>query len=131
MNDKAHNQLDQLVEAVLVSRKYRNVSQEFIRSLGAEELAKQGKLKEAIKATKNKLHQVGGAYLEGEMPYAHWLDELRDESLQGEEGIRQACIQMMGYHASTRERLPILERFYTTLLAGLPPIKSVLDVACG
>src|SRR5262245_36790257 len=37
----------------------------------------------------------------------------------------------MECHASTRERLGILETFYTTALAGLPPIHSVLDVACG
>jgi 16S rRNA (guanine(1405)-N(7))-methyltransferase len=37
----------------------------------------------------------------------------------------------MGYHSSTRERLPILEQFYSTILANLPPINSVIDVACG
>jgi 16S rRNA (guanine(1405)-N(7))-methyltransferase len=37
----------------------------------------------------------------------------------------------MGHHASTRERLPFLEEFYMTCLAGLPPVNSVLDVACG
>ncbi len=37
----------------------------------------------------------------------------------------------MSYHVSTRERLPILDQFYTTILADLPPIHSILDVACG
>ena len=37
----------------------------------------------------------------------------------------------MSHHASTRERLPILESFYTTTLASLGPVRSVLDLACG
>ena len=37
----------------------------------------------------------------------------------------------MGYHASTRERLPILDQFYAGIFSYLPPIHSVLDVACG
>jgi 16S rRNA (guanine(1405)-N(7))-methyltransferase len=37
----------------------------------------------------------------------------------------------MRAHASTRERLPILERFYATIFEQLPPILHVLDLACG
>jgi 16S rRNA (guanine(1405)-N(7))-methyltransferase len=37
----------------------------------------------------------------------------------------------MNYHSSTRERLKILEVFYTTTLADLPPIRTILDIACG
>ena len=37
----------------------------------------------------------------------------------------------MRHHASTRERLPILERFYATTLASLEPVRSVFDLACG
>ena len=37
----------------------------------------------------------------------------------------------MRLHTSTRERLLILDRFYAETLAGLPPIGSVMDIACG
>jgi 16S rRNA (guanine(1405)-N(7))-methyltransferase len=37
----------------------------------------------------------------------------------------------MKNHASTRERMPILEEFYRTIFSNLPPIDSVLDLACG
>ena len=37
----------------------------------------------------------------------------------------------MRHHASTRERLPILQAFYATTLAPLGPLRSVLDLACG
>jgi len=124
--------LDQLVEAVLASRSYRNISRDFIDVLGSQELVKRSSLKEAIKATKNKLHQVGGAYIEGEAHYRSWIAQLRQAGAHGDKKLlKQACMGMMGYHVSTRERLPILEQFYTTLLADLPPIRSVIDIACG
>ena len=134
--------LDQLIEAVLTSSKYKSISHDLVSSVGSRELAKRHSLKEAIKATKNKLHQVGGAYLDGEARYDRWLDELRllagdrlgrsqATAWGGLERIREICMSIMHYHASTRERVPVLEEFYTTILAGMPPIRSVLDIACG
>jgi 16S rRNA (guanine(1405)-N(7))-methyltransferase len=49
----------------------------------------------------------------------------------GGEVLREACTRLMRLHASTRERLCILDQFYATILADLAPIRSVLDVACG
>jgi 16S rRNA (guanine(1405)-N(7))-methyltransferase len=121
--------LDRLVAAVLASPKHGRICEEFIRRVGAEELPKRRNLKEAIKATKNKLHQVGGAYLEGILPYARWLDRLREA--QSPDDLRDVCRDVMRGHASTAERLSILDEFYSTLLADLPPVRSVLDVACG
>jgi 16S rRNA (guanine(1405)-N(7))-methyltransferase len=133
MNDRGRSQLNQLVEAVLASRKYKNISRDYIETLGAQELAKRSTLKEAIKATKNKLHQVGGSYMEsGEARYTSWIAQLRQAGAHGDKKLlEQACMNIMSYHASTRERLPNLEQFYTTLLADLPPIRSVIDIACG
>ena len=132
MTRQQFSQLDQLIEAVLASSKYKSICRDVIRNIGSRELARQHNLKEAIKATKNKLHQVGGAYLDGKIRYSVWLDEFGQASLSGDgDYIRQTCISMMRLHASTRERLPILEKFYTTILANMPPLRSVLDVACG
>ncbi len=121
--------LDRLVQAVSASAKYRSICRELVEHLGQQELAKRRNLREAIKATKNKLHQVGGAYLHDETPYAAWLAELRAAQHPAE--LRPLCRKIMEAHASTRERLPILDEFYATCLAGLPPVRSVLDLACG
>jgi 16S rRNA (guanine(1405)-N(7))-methyltransferase len=124
--------LKQLVEAVRASAKCRYVSPAFIRAVGSIELGRRPTLKGAIKATKNKLHQVGGAYLLGETRYQAWLDQLRAAQQSGDKvEFQYACMAIMGHHASTRERLAILDSFYRTALAGLPPIRTVLDVACG
>jgi 16S rRNA (guanine(1405)-N(7))-methyltransferase len=125
-------QLDELVAAVLSSPKYRHITPDFIRSVGSRELAKRRTWKEAVKATKNKLHQVGGAYLEAGTQYAAWLDGLEQASRSGDRArFLMACAQAMSYHSSTQERLALLDRFYATTLAGLPPIHSILDMACG
>jgi 16S rRNA (guanine(1405)-N(7))-methyltransferase len=125
-------ELETLVAAVLATPKCRHICEDLIRGIGARELAKRRNLKEAIKATKNALHQVGGAYLSGRVDYAAALEALRRaRESADEEAFRQACRQGMRWHASTRERLPILEPFYATTLAGIGPIHSVLDLACG
>jgi len=125
-------ELDRLVEAIHKSAKYRTVSEEVVRGLGARELAKGRSLREAIKATKSKLHQVGAAYLAGRLPYAQWLERLVQASQDGEPGrIREVCREAMAQHASTRERLPHLDSFFAQLLEPIAPVSSVLDVACG
>ncbi len=127
-NDK----LERLVEAVLASAKYKNVCPDFIRSIGALELAKRRNLKEAIKFSKAKLHQVGGAYLGNKINYAAWLDELkRAAPSKNRADWLQACARILSHHSSTKERLPILDQFYSTILADLPQIQTVLDLACG
>lgn len=124
--------LDALAAAVLKSAKYGNLTPELIRDIGARELANRRSLDEAIKATKRKLHQIGGAYTVGSRDYARWLDDLRIAIQSGQRNELLACCKrVMAHHASTRERLPILEQFYTTTLAGLPPPQTVLDLACG
>ncbi|HEY7358121.1 MAG TPA: hypothetical protein VH590_16690 [Ktedonobacterales bacterium] len=125
------SQLDMLVQAVLASPRYHGISVELVRDVGARELAKRRKLSEAIKATKSKLHQIGGAYLGGR-DYAAWLAALtRASEAGGAPALKAACRQVMSYHASTRERLPILEQFYASALADVPPARVVLDLACG
>ena len=132
MDEHATQRLDRLVEAVLASSKYRHVASDFIRSIGAGELGKRRNLKEAIKATKNKLHQVGGAYLQDEPHYARWLNELQRATRREERAqVLAVCKDIMSRHASTRERLPLLEDFYGTILAEIAPVRSVIDIACG
>jgi len=133
INKPAQNEpLTTLIEAVQNSAKYRGVCSELIARIGGQELGKRRNLKEAIKATKNKLHQVGGAFLDTEEFYDAWLEQLR-LALQADDQnrLRETCHAIMSRHASTRERLPLLERFYAEIFALLPPVHSVLDIACG
>jgi len=126
------DELEALLEAVRKSAKYREVCTEVIRGIGAQELSKGRGFREAVKATKGKLHQVGAAYLAGRLSYGRWLEQLELASRTGQPGhVRAVCREAMRSHSSTRERLSILERFFAETLGPLAPISSVLDVACG
>lgn len=124
--------LEQMVGAILTSPKYRAISRDLVRRLCAQELAKGAKPAVAIKATKAKLHQVAGAYIDRRSDYNRWLEELADARASGcEDRFREACARAMGCHASTRERLPYLAEMFACVLADVGPIRTVLDLACG
>ncbi|VAW42345.1 hypothetical protein MNBD_CHLOROFLEXI01-3678 [hydrothermal vent metagenome] len=127
---KDHSQLDLLVKQILASSKYQQIAPDLVRRIGAQELNKRPSLKTAIKSTKNKLHQVGGAYRRTQLDYEKGVARLRETSAFPQ-AFRATCQTLMKTHASTRERLPILNDFYQTVLADLPAIDTVLDVACG
>src|SRR5579875_1797145 len=126
-----------LLDAVLASARYRDLCPDLVRFIGRQELHKRRNLKEAIKATKNKLHQVGGMYLTAVPDTQAWLNEVQqimsgqDKCAEESAALRAACRRMMQCHISTRERLPVLDQFYTTIFAQLGPIHSILDLACG
>lgn len=125
-----HPDLDALIAEVLESSKYRWVSPELVRRIGERELHAHRRLKDAVKETRNKLHQVGGSYQGLRPEYAAWLSQLR--AAQGDEQAwREACLAIMQHHASTRERLPVLEALYAELFGQLPEVRRVLDLACG
>lgn len=124
--------LDLLVEAVLSGGRYRAVNPELVRRIGERELAVRKSFKEAVKATRSRLHQVGGAYQEKPIDYgayAQMLEGLPDDL--ADPTVRAFCTRLLAEHTSTRERLSIMESFYETLLKPLQPITSIADLACG
>jgi 16S rRNA (guanine(1405)-N(7))-methyltransferase len=124
--------LDDVVAQVMSGPKYRSLHPALVERIARQELAKGRNLKETIKAVRNKLHQVGGAYQESEIDYARWITELAGLPADPSDPALQAyCRHAMTQHASTHERLPFIERFYAEILAPIAPVESVLDLACG
>lgn len=122
--------LDELIAALAASPKYGAISPELLRAVAARALAAQRSPKLALKEAKSRLHQVAGAFLDRAPRYAAWLAALR--AAAGDQAqLREACRAIMAGHASTRERLPAIERFYAEVFAGLPPPAVVADLACG
>jgi len=124
--------LDELVSLVKASAKYQPIATELVREIGRKELAKRHSLKEAVKETRNKLHQIGSSYQEKPIPYDLWREELKGlpQDFQAEQ-VRGALLNFMRMHASTAERLSILEGFFSETLADFAPLTSILDLACG
>ncbi len=128
----AADAVEALAAAVCAHPKYAAIDPGLVRRLVEKELGKGRAPKQVVKAVRTKLHQIGGAYLEKTIDYVHWISCL--ESLPRDLShplARQFCREMMSVHASTQERLPIIERFYETTLSDLPPVRSLIDLACG
>lgn len=120
-------QLALLIETVQQSPKYAQIAPSLIERIASEELEKRTNFADCVKAVRSRLHQLTGAYLPAKVNYAQWSALFRDPA----QNKHELCRRMLRLHASTAERLPFLESFYTTCLASISPVNSVLDLACG
>jgi 16S rRNA (guanine(1405)-N(7))-methyltransferase len=125
------DEIERLTAEVRRGKKYRYISPSLVAHIGQKEIEKRGSFKEAVKSTRNKLHQIGGLYFERNVDYQQAWEALVDAKVKGDSALRDQAQQVMGYHTSTRERLPILTKFYNQLMEKLPPPRVILDVACG
>jgi 16S rRNA (guanine(1405)-N(7))-methyltransferase len=129
--DHSESDLAAVVSAVSSSRKYRALCTDTLRRIAAQELAKHGSVKAAVKATKRRLHQVYAAF-EADIDYGELYRDLEAAREAGSEGeFRAACRDGLAQHSSTRERLPILDRFYAEIWQHTGQPASVLDLGCG
>lgn len=130
MTPSNDEELKKIITAVKQSSKYNNISLDLVEHIGTQELERRKSTKEAIKGTKNRLHQIAGAYFSSQPNYQKWHSQLR--SAAGNQGkLKAACRSIMGNHVSTKERLSILDEFYKTIFKDLPRIYTILDLACG
>src|SRR5258708_37609190 len=121
---EGRSELEELVRLVAAGAGYRGLSRELIASVGARELAKRRNLKEAVKATRSKLHQVTGAYFPRQ-EYDRRLALARAGAASGDrEQVRAACRTILAQHASTRERLPLLDELDSQTLGAVAPIPT-------
>jgi 16S rRNA (guanine(1405)-N(7))-methyltransferase len=123
---------DQIFEEIISGPKYRNLMPAFIRRVCEQECAKGRSHKDTVKAVRGKLHQAGAAYQEKGIPYnllKSGLEILNQSSSLDE--WKTFGLSAMQHHASTSERLSILEHFFQESLAEIAPVHSILDLACG
>jgi 16S rRNA (guanine(1405)-N(7))-methyltransferase len=122
---------DDVVARVLASARYRDVDLALLTRLADEELPRARNAEDAAKRVKRRLHQAVGAYRGGAAAKAG--DELRATwTGHWDEPMRDACRRALERHASTRERIGELERFYGAAWDAVGAVpESVLDLACG
>lgn len=115
----------EIVERVRRSTRYRSVDPALIARIASEELPKARNVDEAVKRVKRRLHQAVGAFRSGRTASAvAWPTD--DPA-----ALREACLAAMRAHASTRERLPHLDRFYAGIWDVTGPPGHLLDLGCG
>lgn len=102
----------EIAARVLRSNRYRDVEPSMVERLVSEELPGSRTADEAVKRVKRRLHQAIGAFRASVPPDGDPMVAMRA-------------------HASTRERLPHLDRFYAGIWARTGVPRSILDLGCG
>ncbi len=122
--------INDLVAQLKGARKYALTCEDTLRRTAAWALARHPSAKEALKAAKRKLHQITAAYMEP----SKWreVEDLVGRLPTGRpEMTRSICRRILAHHASTAERLEIMEGAFADVfrVTGLPGV--VMDLACG
>ncbi len=133
MNEEETN-IQEMVAKVLASKKYHEtgVNPATIVDLIHQETPKHGSQKQLLKAVRRKLHNIVAPYL-GDPNYEELSEQLFNIPTSSPDSpeIKAFCREVLAQHASTRERVPYLETFYTLLFEKTGKPETVLDLACG
>jgi 16S rRNA (guanine(1405)-N(7))-methyltransferase len=126
--------VDTVVAALRRSRRYAGLAEPVLRRVAEEALAvERGRVPFAVKRAKRALHEIYGAFVGPAPPlYDRREQTLREAIASGDQArICDELRRIMRDHASTRERLPVLDRFFREIFARTGAPSSLIDVACG
>jgi len=124
--------LQQLAAELRASRKYRalELPDSILHDLITQEMVRHGSQKKALDAVRDKLHNIVAPYL-GDPDYSAAANKISAAQSAGTESLRAACLEVLTEHASTRERISLLDHFYPRLWQVTGKPGSILDLACG
>jgi 16S rRNA (guanine(1405)-N(7))-methyltransferase len=122
-------ELDRIVADIRRSRKYSDLCPTTIRDVVGLELQKHNSIPAAIAASRRRLHRLWAEFL-GAPDFADSCAQLQLAFASNDETtIETVCQQILGVHASTRERLADLSDFYRQLFAVTGEPTSLHDLA--
>ena len=131
--------IKKIVEKIAASKKYRPLYRKTIERVVLD-CAKRYPTKEAEKRSKNLLHQIWGIFYPTR-PNFKKLAERFEESIKivegptshnlGDQMVRETVLPILKLHASTKERIPVLNNFYRQIFEITGQPKTILDLASG
>lgn len=126
-------EINAIYQRLKESKKYQYLCDDTLYRI-SEWSAKRFKLKKAVKAAKDKLHQVYGAYIEN--MNIRKLQKLLEkiERMNYELDlieIKEIAIEIMRFHKSTLERRGFMAQFYSELFNKIGKPQKIIDLACG
>lgn len=122
----------EMAEKILSSRKYRNLNipPETVVDLISRALDHGLKPDKAVDDAREKLHNIVAPYL-GDPDYADAMQELSQISVfPNNRDLKEFSLKMLQSHASTKERIPVMDEFYSRLFEVTGNPSSLLDLAC-
>jgi 16S rRNA (guanine(1405)-N(7))-methyltransferase len=118
--------LEALLDEIKKSRKYANISDETILRICKTVAPKYKKQKDIIKAVKNQLHIMHGAF------FPENCHKAAMKIISGYEcSNRELSRALLELHPSTKERLPVIGQFYDFLAPYTKTAKKIMDIGCG
>lgn len=122
----------QLAEDIAESKKAKYMEPGLIRQVLSREMRNEKNRKLLVKSVKSKLYQVAGMFRNDNLDYAAMTEQFAEVTPETpNEELKEICKGILHTHASTRERLPMLDEFYGTIFREVPQPKTVADLACG
>lgn len=122
----------ELAAEIAETKKARYMDAGLIQQVLSRVLRSGKNKKEIVKDVKSKLYQVSGAFRNDNLDYSSLIAKL--DSITPEtpnEEVKRICLELMQTHASTRERLSILDDLYGEVFRDMPAPQRVCDLACG
>lgn len=123
-----NNNTDQLVEAILHSKKYRSLYRPTVERIVID-CSKRFPAKKVAKAVKNKLHQIWGAYYIRPNFNKLYLKVKKEASVNL--NPKDSLKNLLMLQSSTKERLGILDDFYNQIFSITGEPKTIIEPACG
>ena len=128
----------ELVRALQATRKYGRVHPDLLARVARRSLANRAH-RDALKAAKRALHELAGAFLDADSSRRAERLVRSLVTADSEEGRQRLCRAVLGLHASSAERLPVMKELYERIWQAAADARGVacsapvhvLDVACG
>jgi len=120
--------IDDVLGELRRSKKYSSLSEDTLRRVCARACARYPKRKDALKAAKNELHIIYGMFFPED---CHKKAAALLPVLAENPDDRVTHRAVLALHASTNERLPHIEDFYTFIFTHMPRPRSLCDIGCG
>lgn len=121
--------MDQLVAKIHSSKKYRELSRLVVERVVLEMVEEYGFGLEEEEA-RNKLHQIWGAFWAKRPKYLKLKKEF-DKCMLGADETKNCLKPLLNVHASTKERIDLLDDFYGKIWEVTGKPNNILDLACG
>jgi len=124
---------EEIINSIKQSKKYSSIDlpDDLMLHILEQEKQKFSSPKKVEEAMRKKLHNIVAPYLD-KTDYLYELS-IMDNNIKPEDPFKTKayCTNILSKHASTKERLPILDTFYATLFSLIGKPHSILDLACG
>ena len=125
------NQLDEVIAEICKNVNYARMDEGILRKVALQEMAKRKNKKEAVKAARSKLHQIGTVYLDSPKPLMFDFENLSPDKKQDIAFQKEWAKPFLQNHTSTQERFDFVDAFYEQIFAELSVITKISDLACG